>query len=500
MLNFDNSTARERLARNYTGAVDFGMGDFESASYLYSPKDYTIGGDTDYGALKIYDSDKYTIKTPQFKSAYHMAELVSSPLPDVPHTKKSQFDDGADLNNFLSVPKDDLVLENYVGQEAQAEGIRSEEEFFVSQARKEVAESNLNDLDKFMKSPEIEDLVTYKPSKGGKVYTQTERQAEHKAARKKNKSLPLGKSDNKGKILPNVKPAFDAVDPLFGEPVVGQITKNKISKETIKKSQTNNKEKEKLQRKAEEYESFPNKYFDVKRDNIKKSQKESIHNQNLVVDKIGETIQRENEARFKDEVEAKQLQEQNIQKYNEIQKTKATITEKITKLQKERLNHQNGVKSEKEEGKSEKKEEGKSEKKESKEESQSEKETFELGSEFNSTEKRTIKKLISNLGFSMSENIKELKEKLNVFLKREYNERINGNNSNTNFFKKLFAIMERRIEEKRDDNSDNDLPELIFSPQRRYSFVKHLSKKKPLRDQFKGVFPDDGNNLGGGTG
>ena len=131
MLNFDNSTARERLARNYIGAVDFGMGDFKSASYLYSPKDYTIGGDTDYGALKIYDSDKYTIKTPQFKSAYHMAELVSSPLPDVPHTKKSQFDDGADLNNFLSVPKDDLVLENYVGQEAQAEGIRSEEEFFV---------------------------------------------------------------------------------------------------------------------------------------------------------------------------------------------------------------------------------------------------------------------------------------------------------------------------------------------------------------------------------
>ena len=83
----------------------------------------------------------------------------------------------------------------------------------------------------------------------------------------------------------------------------------------------------------------------------------------------------------------------------------------------------------------------------------------------------------------MSENTKELKEKINVFLKREYNEKINGNNSDTNFFKKLYAIMVRRIEEKRDDNSDNDLPALMSSPLT--SFKPHKSKFLRLIDEVR---------------
>ena len=354
MLNFDNSTARERLARNYTGAVDFGMGDFESASYLYSPKDYTIGGDTDYGALKIYDSDKYTIKTPQFKSAYHMAELVSSPLPDVPHTKKSQFDDGADLNNFLSVPKDDLVLENYVGQEAQAEGIRSEEEFFVSQARKEVAESNLNDLDKFMKSPEIEDLVTYKPSKGGKVYTETDRQAEHKAAKGVKQPLPPKKS-----AMPEVKHAFTddiEIGGLYPEQLIETVFHPKLSKE----------ERDKLQSKVTQFErNTKDIHYNTRN---KREYKKALTNlraksQKQVIDTISEQ-----ELKVKE-----QDKEENKQKLKEVQEKQATLKEKMNKLIEARLGKKNGGKSEKEESKKEAKEESKKEsKEEAKEESKEE--------------------------------------------------------------------------------------------------------------------------------
>ena len=391
MLNFDNSIARERLARNYAGVVDFGMGDFHSTSYLYSPKDYTIGGDTDYGGLKVFDSDKYIIKTPKFKSAYHMAEFVTSPLPDIPSTEKSQFN-GADMNQFLSVPKDDLVLENYVGQEAQAEGLKSEEEFFVSQARKEATDSNLTDLDRFMRSSEIDDLITYKPSLA--------------------KNQPLGKTDSDRQEIPDVrltglttKPAFDVGGGLLRD---GTSYLEQIDIKNVKRIQ-------------HKFQAFKTTRIMKKHDAMMEK-----HNKAKETEKENEKIQSQNRL--------EQLQ----------------VDQARTKKQLERIEKKNvGKKSEKKESKSEEEKESKSgEEKESKSgkgesKEESGKGTFELGSEFASSEKNKLEQIISNLGFSMSLNTKELKSKLNLFLKQEYGEGIKGNFTNTNWFKRFLSIVEK---------------------------------------------------------
>ena len=457
MLNFDNSVARQRLDRNYSGVVDFGMGEFDAASYLYPKqhKDYTIGGETDYGDLKIYDSDKYNIKTPDFKSAYHMAEFVDSPLPDIPTTTELQFT-GADTNEFLSVPKNDLVLENYVGQEQQAEGISTEEEFFVSQARKEVTDSGLNPVEKFMRSPEIEDLITYKSPSGGKVYTEQERQHTHKAARGKNNPLPLGKTDSKGKPLGeeekdssetpdkvNVAPAFPASASQGGGGgaaasasqggMLGTVfhQPSNLSKEETKALQERIKRIEKVGKEVRHTRTYKKELASLRG----KSQLKTTEN---IMMTNAEADQRHTE-----------LQRINGDKLKELQQKQAITKEKIKKLEDGRLGKKNSKqsqkkeesKSEKEESKSEKEESksgreesksGKGESKSGKEGGKSEKEDnqiMSLGNAFSTQEKTEFQEFLENHGINMRLGWDKLRHRLSDYLKRTGRKTIDGRKS-----------------------------------------------------------------------
>ena len=437
MLNFDNSTARQRLEKDYSGVVDFGMGDFSPASYLYPKKhtDYTIGGETDYGSMKIYDSDKYTIRTPQFKSAYHMAEFVNSPLPDIPLTAELQFS-GADMNNFLSVPKNDLVLENYVGQEQQAEGIRTEGDFFASQAKKEAFDNN--PLTVFMNSPDVEALITY--TGGGfktvsPFVTETQRKSRHKDAR--GVKVPAPAKRTISALNPVVKPAFEdredyktakkQLEESKNESLIGTVFQPKLTRKEKNDLKQQVLQLENQQKKVAKESSIANESFSGKRGKdvrhgrqYKKAMANIQDQRQHTVIQAHKEVMEDSKRREREEASKKKAYDSETAKVladlQENQKRQSAVKEKKQRLQDERLAKKNNITLE--EVVKQREREEKRQEEEEKRQEQENNDVLKLGGDFDWKEKRTLYEFFSNHNIHLGESLKSVKDKLKQYLIR----------------------------------------------------------------------------------
>ena len=380
--SFDDSFVRGNLNKQFRGLANSNKIDPSLYVFKEKPPQAITRNIVNFG---IRTSNKYDI--PRTHTIHHHpVKLPDSNFTPISNTDKLQFG-AVDMSKFFSVHNKTIKLDNYAGQTAQAEGIHNDNEFFMSQARKEgreietVYHTDPDHIAQFMNRPRIQNLLTNATEQ--KVYTEEQRQEEHHQS----KGVKVKRA-----MAPEVKPAFEeakgddfTADKVYPEGVVGTVFNPMLSKD----------EKERLQAKVIELEQHEKaaKKFTQTRMYKKAVAKKQDKSQKATIENIVESNEREDALKRNKEEQA-------------------AVKEKINKLVEARLNKKNAGKSQKEEEEEEEDEEKKEEEKGEKNDDWDNV----LGEAFDKEEKKILKDFIKDNQIDTSKGFAKVREQIRKHL------------------------------------------------------------------------------------
>ena len=460
--DFDNSHTKQNLGKKFNGGVH---------SDKYNPSFYVYEGSSPYHLrdnkvnFGIKSSDKYNIPLPQFPS-HKPVNYPNSNFSAIPTQGRLDFK-GADMDKFFSVHNKTLDLNNYAGSAQHAKGIHTEEQFTVSQARKEadgndtVYHTDPEHIFQFMNRPQISRLVGYE-AKSNYTMDEQQRQDAHRDSREKR---------IKRSMAPAINPAFGA---NIDQP-----------KET---DDLSNDLKERLQQRVEELEASHSRI--AKKIAAKKREKST----NTAIEKIHQS--NEQDMMGKEEAErVENKRKEKIEKEEELKLNKehqSTIKDKLKRLlQQERLEKKNADKSDKSE---------KSEKEESKSEKEEEgDDIMSLGDDFSKDEKNVFREFILNNRINMNQEVHKIRRQINKYLTRightAIDARLRLYDTQTKWLKQLIYLIRldppipEDIQRNKSPNKGNNIKRIM----------KVFNSTSGNRGQTFFPSPDSSSSAGGGS-